>query len=670
MSCWPRNITLAFFLFCFCAAFAQERIDSTIVSARRNTSMISPGTGVQSTIRTDLLYKAPSLLGNADPLRFVKMLPGVSTGSELDAGIHVQGTEHQHTFIACEGVPVYGAAHLLGLFSVFIPSHYSSMEYRSDGEIANRLGGSVDMKLPQTVPERATGSLSAGLISSEGSLAVPLGHRSALFASLRRSYINTLYGSFLKLDDNVFEYGFGDANLTFLWKPGEQDLVWFDAYTGNDNLSYDSYENGMDVQLDWHNFTAAAHWKHFGEKGELKQTLYHSRFGLGMDIVHDFFDISMPSGISTSGYKADYRTERLELGADIAIHRAKPQRISASGRSFRQISPDEIQHGTEATFKARYDILDRDFWKLSAAAKAQLWCEGGKVTPFISPGVDALFRLSPSSHITASAGIMRQFLFQTGLSSVALPYEFWLLAGRYSDPQSSVFGRVAYDRSFDGGAWRFGTELYWRSISNQLEYKGSILDFVREDYALDNSLLRGDGSSFGASFVLRKQSGSLTGWAAYTIGRSLRSFDDPSYPDVYPSNHERRHELNVMLTWTSGKWDAGGSFVAADGTPFTSVRSLYVSQDQLVCNFGEHNAARLKPYIRLDLSASYYFRRRGDGDLRNGAEHGLTFSIYNATGRKNDIFYRINLSDDRKFSYRSIYYKIMFLPSLSYFYRF
>lgn len=670
MCCWLRNTLVLLMISLSCAVFAQEKIDSSLVSARKNTSMISPGTGIRSTIRTELLHKAPSLLGNADPLRFVHMLPGVSTGSELDSGIHVQGTEHQHTFISCEGVPVYGAAHLLGLFSVFIPSHYSSMEFREEGDISNRLGGSVDMKLPSSLPKSAGVSLSAGLISSEGSLAVPIGRNSAVFASLRKSYINTLYGSFLKLEDNVFEYGFGDSNLTFLWKPGTKDMIWLDAYAGRDDLAYDSYENGMDVGLDWHNMTAALHWKHCGQGSEFKQTVYHSRFGLGMDIAHDFFDISMPSGIATSAYKAGYRSGRTELGAELAFHRVKPQRIAATGKSFRHLSPDEIQHGTEASLLIRYGLIDRNFWRLSASLKAQLWHDGDKFTPFLSPGIETLLRISSSDRLTVSAGILRQFLFQTGLSSVTLPYEFWLLAGKYCDPQSSLSGRLVYDKDLDGGAWRFGAELYWRSLSNQLEYKGSILDFVRDDYALEGSLLKGDGRSFGASLILRKQSGNLTGWIAYTLGRSLRSFENPAYPDIYPSNHERRHDLNVMMTWTSGKWDIGGSFVAADGAPFTSVESLYVAQNQLICNFGEHNAARLKPYIRLDLSASLHFHRMPKGNPGRGLENGLTFSIYNATGRKNDIFYRINLSDDRKFSYHSIYYKIMFLPSISYFHRF
>ena len=643
----------------------REELDSVVVTASRNNSLVIPGPGVESLVRTELLYRAPSLLGNADPLRFVRMLPGVVTGSELDAGIHVQGTEHQHTLVSVEGVPIYGASHLLGLFSVFIPSHYSAMEYSSGSREANRLGGAVEMKLPQTCPERFSGSLSSGLISSEGTLSVPLGASAAVFVSARKSYINALYGSFLQFDDNDFSYGFGDANLTFLWKPTARDLIWIDTYAGMDNLGYGSYENGMDIDLDWHNAAGAVHWTRSRDDGRrLKQTLYHTRFGLGMDIRHDFFDITMPSSIATTGYKADYRHDRLEAAADLAYHRIHPQHVDATGGSFRQVSPDRVQRGIELSLLGRYELVRTPVWTLSASLKGQLWHDGAKLHPYLSPAVDGSVRLGPGL-LSGAMGINRQFLFQTGLSSVALPYEFWLMAGEYGKPQSSVFGHLVYDYDIDGGAWRLSAEVFWRELSNQLEYKGSVLDFVREDYALENSLLKGDGRSFGASLILRKQAGRLTGWAAYTIGRSLRRFDDPDYPDVYPSNHERRHEFNLILSWTARRWQMSGSFVAAEGTPFTAVKSLYVAQNQLLCHFGEHNGARLRPYIRLDVSANYYFRR-----LADGRENGLNFSLFNALGRRNDIFYRILLEEDHRFRYRSIYYKIMFLPSVGYFHRF
>ena len=188
---------------------------------------------------------------------------------------------------------------------------------------------------------------------------------------------------------------------------------------------------------------------------------------------------------------------------------------------------------------------------------------------------------------------------------------------------------------------------------------------MRKGYSLDNSLLKGSGRNYGISLMLSKQTGPLTGWIGYTLQRSLRSSDDPALPAEYPSSHERIHELNATAIRSWNRWDLSASLVAASGIPFTAANSLYVQQNMLLCNFGQYNAERFKPYVRIDLSVNYYFSRSGDG-----RENGINFSLYNATGRKNDIFYRINYTEDARFNYSSMYYKIMFLPSIGYFHRF
>ena len=74
----------------------------------------------------------------------------------------------------------------------------------------------------------------------------------------------------------------------------------------------------------------------------------------------------------------------------------------------------------------------------------------------------------------------------------------------------------------------------------------------------------------------------------------------------------------------------------------------------------------MKPYCRLDISASYYFRR-----LPDGRGHGLTLAVYNVAGYKNDVFYMLDPSDDAKtFAYRPMSLYLRFLPSISYFYKF
>lgn len=196
-----------------------------------------------------------------------------------------------------------------------------------------------------------------------------------------------------------------------------------------------------------------------------------------------------------------------------------------------------------------------------------------------------------------------------------------------------------------------------------MEYRGDILEFVNSSYDLDNAILLGKGRNFGVNILLHKQSGRLTGWIGYAFGRSLRRFENPDYPDEYPSGHERLHEANLVFSWSGRKWDAGGSFVAATGTPFTAPDSFYLIGNRIVCHYSDHNGSRLRPYLRADLSGNYYFRKDGRRTF------GINLSVYNATARKNDLYYRLAVRSGT-FSYQPFVLNLSILPSVGVFYRF
>ena len=132
----------------------REVLDSTVFRSARRSSLLDISPAQPVLVNMELLQMVPSITGSPDPIRFVRLLPGVQTGMELDAGLHILGTENSHSLVSVAGVPVYGASHVLGLFSTFIPSHYQGMSFSPYVSRANRLGGSVDMQLPDKVPQR------------------------------------------------------------------------------------------------------------------------------------------------------------------------------------------------------------------------------------------------------------------------------------------------------------------------------------------------------------------------------------------------------------------------------------------------------------------------------------------------------------------------------------
>ena len=636
-------------------------IDSTVVAARKRSSPIS----VKAETKVDIegLAKLPGILGSSDPLRFIRLLPSVQTGSEIDAGIHIQGCDHSHNLISIDGTPIYGASHLLGIFSVFNPAHFGTMNYGTTAGTLGRLGGYVDMLPDRSIPSRSTkGDFSLGLVAAQGNLKLRTGDNSALSLSARRSFLNELYRPFLTVDEDPFLYGFGDVNLGWAWAPSAKDRIYADAFYSSDAADYTSIENHLGVKMGWSNASAALHWQHRSAETLLKQSIFITQYSARADISYSLESGFVPYHTRNAGYKTAVQWQDFDFGADILYYDVlAPSPVHESGSMTAGIAK-ETQQALESRIRAAWSRYLSLSWKIRADL-AGGW--------YLSPEKESFWQLNPSLAISYDmfragkldlrAGSATQNIFLTGVSSMGFPIEFNFLAGKYGSPQRSLWASLAYNLYFRQEAWAFSAELYWRRLHNQVEYTGTLMDYLRADSSLADMLTTAEGWNYGINLILHKQAGKLTGWLSASLGRSLRQGEDGS---IWPSNFERLIEVNAVATWTERKWDAGGTFIAASGTPFTAPQSFYLLDSRLICLYGPRNGARLAPYIRLDLNFNWYFRK--DTTLT----HGINFSIYNALARNNELSYRFYYREDGSFAYAPFSFALRLMPGIGWFCKF
>lgn len=636
-------------------------IDSTTFVSRRNTSVLKKNSSGTLTVDMEKIQKLPKLMGNNDPVHFVRLLPGVQTNSDSDAGIHIQGCDNSHNEISLGGVPVYGANHLLGLFSVFNPSHYQTMDYSANSS-SNRLGGLVEMALPKPVSEKADGDFSVGMMSSQGSIGFSMGQKSSMRISARRSYIGLLYKPWMKINESPFSYDFGDYNATYMYS-SENDRVWVDLYLGNDRVGLDDRSYDLGVFIEWGNRIGAVHWNHSSDNITHKHSLYYSEYLTDADVFQKKASADIKSRISSAGYKGLVEVGDFNIGADVIYHDALPQAPVISGL-FEDVSFKERQKALESTLSASYEHTFEGRLKLDA---------GLNVSSFVTSDDDFYWGLAPKAalsydffhlgKVSAEYGWKQQYLFQTGLTNIGFPLEFWLLSGRYARPQYCQYLGLSYEKSFYDDLFSLSVDLYGKRLYNQIEYKGDLLDLFMTEYDLEKYLLKGKGWNYGLNVNVHKRSGKLTGWVSYSLGRSLRSFDNPEYPSIYPANHERIHELNTVCSYESGKWVFSGSFIYASGLPFTAPESFYLSSGKIITLYGEHNAERMRPYIRLDVSVDYTLSRK------ESHESGLNLSVHNVLARDNEVMYRLYINTEG-FSFDSMSFPLKLMPSLSYYCKF
>lgn len=608
----------------------------------------------------------PHILGNADPMHYAQLLPGVQTNSEYDAGLHVQGCDNAHNMVSINGVPVYNVSHLLGFFSIFNTPHFATMHIVKSparSALANRLGGFIDIATSDSVRSKVGGDLSVGPISSQGTLRLPIGSKSQLTVSGRLAYINLLYGRWMRLESEVMHYSFDDYNLTWLYKPNEHHALSLDFYHGGDRASYDDTDYDLDTRLRWGNTMLALHAKSCWGDTRLNQTLYftdcYNKFGLELAKT----TINIPSGITDFGYQADIAHGALSAGVQIIAHSIRPQTPNISGMYYVEPSEQQRQHTLEASLYADY-TLTRGAVSYAMGLRASCYRYGHYRRVVADPAASVVWDAGKAGTFSLRSSIKHQFLHRSGISDMGLPTEFWFSADQQFPAQYAYTASLGYETYLFNKMLHVSFETYYKRLYHQLEYSGNVLDVLYSTYDLHSMLLQGHGYNYGINVQVEKRKGKLTGWVSYSLGRAMRQFDDPRYNGWYPANHERIHELNAVATYRLGKrWSLGGTFVFASGTPFTAPRKFYLLNETMVSVFGEHNAQRLNPYMRLDLSVNYDFRHRGE------RRSGINFSLYNATMHANDIYYRLKIYKEG-IAAKPFRFALLIMPSVNYYYHF
>ena len=653
----------------FCAQSGQgdRTLDSAQVTVRRVTAALRPA--ADGTYRWNLrqLDKMPQIAGNADPLRYTQLLPGVQTSAEYDAGLHVQGCDNGHNVTGIGGVRIYNPAHLLGFFSVFNASHFPAMRFSSQPvpSSGNHIGGSLLMELPEDIPSRTEGELSVGPLSSQGTLRLPLGRKTALHVSARQAYLNLLYDRWLRIDGSATAYDFGDYNLTVTHCLGPNDLLTANAYFGRDRVTLDEADWQMRTRLKWSNREASLHWTHRTDRWQLSQTLFTTAYR------NDFFlngagvSFALPSEVTDYGYSALFRHSHLTVAAGFTAHDLLPQSPRVESDFLTDRSSCQRQRAGEMMLSASWDVLLTPVFCAVAGLKGSLFLpSGSRNFAALDPSLALERRFGAKTVLRLRYALLRQYLHQSGFSSSGLPTEYWFASDDTHRPQRAHSFSAAWETVFPRGNYRLSVEAYCKLLRHQTEYTGNVFDFLMESYDPVGSILHGRGENYGLGLMLQKQTGRLTGWVSYAVGRALRRFDRPDCPGRYPSGHERIHELNAAATCRVGRrWHLGGTFVTASGTPFTAPEEIFLINGYPVSRFGEHNSYRLRPYVRLDLSVNYSLR----GTARR--ESGFNFSLYNCTAQKNDLFYSLGFHDGTV-TYRPVRFAVRVLPSVSFYCKF
>lgn len=655
--------------------------ESTVTNTKSRKS-ISGLSGGGLNLNMEELKSLPKFMGTNDPLRILQLTPGVQTTAEGNAGIFVRGGEPGHNLILWNEAPIYNASHLLGLFSVFNTGHIGSFKLHKSNiqaDYGGRLSSLIEVQSPDAIPTKISVSGDIGLISSQATLTVPVGKKSALYLSGRRTYVGlTLKPLIRKIEGNKedkmpFDYDFQDYNATFVTTPSPKDKITLNAYWGRDKLNIEDPEHLLRAKINWWNLASSLSWERQWQTNlSTKNTIFMSRYENNLNIRQGSLSARMPSYIQDGGFRSrltyNIKGVTFNTGIEYTNHTISPQTpFMEISNTILGNSATQLYHTHEASIflSSRFPIVryisaevglryafnfqtgpydDRTYNNLGQIVHSEHW-EKGEIIGFRhrpEPRISVRYTPDGNNSVQISYNRQEQFISLVSISGVGLPTDFWVPASKNIPAQTGDNFSLGYFRSLFNNDYEFSTEAYYRKMDNQMEFKSTLFDLFNQQYILEQSINYGRGQAYGAEFMFKKNTGKFSGWFSYTLGWSKRFFPAIMDGKAFPAKHDRRHDLSLVATYKlNEKWDFSSVFVYATGNAFTLPKSIYMMGGNIVKEYGKYNGARMPAYQRLDISVNYWFFKNKE------RESGINFSIYNLYRHINPIYTFIIAKPDK-----------------------
>lgn len=674
------------------------------------------------------LQKVPVIMGEADVLKVIQLLPGVQGGTEGTSGIYVRGGGPDQNLFLLDGVPVYNAGHLLGFFSVFNPDAIKTVKLYKGGfpsRYGGRLSSVVDISMKDGNMKELKGDFSIGLISSKLTLEGPIiKDKTSFMVSARRTYVDVLakpvIAFFNKTEDTNVKAGayFHDYNLKLNHIFSERSRLYWSGYHGRDQgYGGDEYDNGWgnnevtreytdQFGLGWGNTISSLRWNYLiSPKLFSNTTVTYSHYNFDMeylyrteDVVEDkkeeeYFNYS--SGIRDLTAKADFDyfaspKHAIKFGLAYTNHYFTPgvTTVKLEDTMYEEASIDTTfgNRNIRANELAAYiedDITIGAKLKLNAGLHLSTFIVDNETFVRPQPRLSLRYKGGENWSVKSSYSRMAQHVHLLTTSGINLPTDLWVPVTKRFEPPISDQVALGTAINFNHGL-NFTLEGFYKSMTNLIEYKDGA-SFMGSGTNWEDKVEKGRGWSYGIEAMLEKTVGKTTGWIGYTWSKTERKFPNINYGQTFPAKYDRRHDVSIVLTHKfNDRFDIGATWVYGSGNtatvgfshyPVAPIPNSWGSGSKLR-HYSTRNNYRLPAYQRMDVGMNFHKQKK----------HGIrtwSISAYNAYNQKNPfiIYWKEDYNnpviiEDGNYSYYTYEKKLVklsifpIIPSVSYSFKF
>ena len=619
------------------------------------------GYDLNPSLSVERLNALPSVLGEADVVKGLTLLPGVGAAREGLTGLHVRGGSDDQNLYLLDGSTIYNPGHLFGFLSVFNPWIIRNVDLYKNyipAVYAKRLSSAVSVHTKQGGGQRRRRK-EVGILGVNYMDAGTLRDSSLQYAGgLRLMHtslltLGSLPGYYLSNRPLLFA-GMYDVNLKLTKRFSNGTTLSGSFFSGEDffgnriKSTTDAPEaraRGSSL-LRYGNRTAALRYFSTSQRGTLVESLFNytgfqSRYAIREKPAAETLPLTFTNTSSITEFSLLHRRTvsvgngQLSGGGELRYRSITPVALSFQ-QGDRNVRPTNLSFPTSHV--AAFGDLELPLgnfldWQLGLRIEHFANVAGNYSSVLFSPRSSLGWQIGSSNRLSITYQRATQPLHATLVFSGGLPTTFWLPADDLLPPESGQTVGVDYQRLRSNGKLKVG--LYTRRMRDLVFLPNFTFSPSSNNASWRQDLVTGgQGRAYGIETYLEKKWNTyLLTSVSYTYSRSWRSFASFNNGKEFAYDLDRPHDLSLSIVYQhNAQWRTVGGFTFQSGLPISVPDALardYTGEIQPVVR--AYNNGRLRNYHRLDL----LFEHRKE--KKAGRVRTLRFGVYNIYGRPNPL---------------------------------